>query len=248
MDAAQTIREAVAQVASMRIDAYADVNLHAATVAIKSFQARRFAGTYADLLATDEYGRAARFFLEDLYSDKDYSLRDAQFARIAGGLQRLFPQQVVATAVALAKLHVLTEQLDRCMAEVWMKFAPSAATDVASRYVNCWEAVDRRRDRDNQLEMVLSIGFELDRLTRIPGLRLMLKMMRRPAKAAGIGSLQAFLESGFDIFAHMSGKGSGAQYFLSTIRDRETYWIKQLSSPDKSLSSVELKACLTTIC
>jgi hypothetical protein len=246
MNAAQTIREAVAQVAKMRIDANADVNLHAATVAIKSFQARRFAGTYADLLATHEYGRAARFFLEDLYSDKDYSLRDAQFARIAGGLQRIFPQQVVATAVALAKLHVLTEKLDRRMAEVWMEKAPSVAAEEVSRYVDCWEAVDRRRDRDDQLDMVLNIGFELDRLTRIPGLRLMLRMMRRPAQAAGIASLQAFLESGFDIFAHMSSKGSGAQYFLSTIRDRETSWIKQLSSPDKSRSKFELKACLAS--
>jgi len=244
MDAAQTIREAVAQVARMRSDAIADAKLHAATLAIKSFQARRFAGTYADLLATDEYGGASRFFLEDLYSDKDYSLRDAQFARIAGGLQRFFPQQVVATAVALAKLHVLTEKLDRRMAEVWSQQEQTMGLDVVSLYVKCWDLVDRERDRDEQLEMVLAIGFELDRLTRVPGLRLMLKMMRRPAQAAGMGSLQSFLESGFDIFAHMSGKGAGAQFFLSTIQEREASWIKRLSSPNKSKSKFELKACL----
>jgi hypothetical protein len=247
MDAAQTIRDAVAQVAQMRNDALADVNLYAATVAIKSLQARRFAGTYADLLASKEYGRASRFFLEDLYSDKDYSLRDAQFARIAGGLQRLFPQQVVATAVALARLHVLTENLDRRMAEVWMNLGPTMGTEEISRYVSCWTTVDREHDREDQLEMVINIGFELDRLTRIPGLRLMLKMMRRPAQAAGIGSLQTFLESGFDIFASMSGKGSGAQFFLTTIRDRETHWVKQLSGQDKSTTESRLRACLESI-
>jgi hypothetical protein len=118
MDAAQTIRGAVTRVADLRTEAQANPSLRMAIAAIKSFQSRRFAGTYADLLESPEYGRAARFFLEDLYGDKDYSLRDAQFARIAGGLQRVFPQQVVETAVALANLHVLTEELDRKMAEV----------------------------------------------------------------------------------------------------------------------------------
>jgi hypothetical protein len=78
------------------------------------------------LLASVEYAGAARFFLNDLYSDKDYSLRDAQFARIAGALQRLFPKQVVATAVTMAQLHILTEELDRQMAVAWADFAASA--------------------------------------------------------------------------------------------------------------------------
>jgi hypothetical protein len=243
MDAAQTIRDAVARVATLRNDADSNPNLRSATVAIKSFQARRFEGTYADLLATREYGGAARFFLEDLYSDKDYTQRDAQFARIAGGLQRLFPQQVIETAVGLAQLHVLTEELDRHMADVWVGLDVAGPTDDAARYLACWSAVGRESDRELQLEMVLKIGFELDRLTRVTGLRMMLRMMRRPAMAAGLGSLQTFLESGFDIFAHMSGKGSGARYFLSTIRDRESSWIKRLSSDDTARSVDDLRKC-----
>jgi hypothetical protein len=245
MDAAQTIREAVSRVEKLRVDASSNLALQAATVAVKSLQARRFAGTYADLLSTNEYGKATRFFLDDLYSDKDYSLRDAQFAKIAGGLQRLFPQQVIATAVSLAKLHILTEELDRQMAEAWMTVGTiDAGADDAALYVACWTAVNRESDRNLQLKMVLEIGDELDRLTRIAGLRLLLRMMRGPAMAARIGSLQAFLESGFDIFAHMSGKGSGAQAFLSTIRERESSWIKRLSSTNRSEAAVALGACL----
>jgi hypothetical protein len=242
MDAAETIRDAVARVISLRAEAAASPVLHSAIVSVKSFQARRFAGTYADLLTTLEFGRAARFFLEDLYSDKDYSLRDAQFARIAGGLQRLFPKQVVVTAVALARLHVMTEELDRKMAEAWV--AQGQDVDEVSRYAACWHTVDCKSERELQLEMVLAIGRELDRLTRVPGLRLMLRMMRRPASAAGIESLQAFLESGFDIFAHMSGRGAGAKVFLSTIRDRESLWIKRLSGADTLTTETELHNCL----
>jgi hypothetical protein len=245
MDAAQTIRESVARVVSLRADAAASPDLHTATIEIKSFQARRFAGTYADLLESPEYGRAARFFLEDLYSDKDYSLRDAQFARIAGGLQRLFPKQVVATAVALAKLHVMTEELDRKMAEVWMSLKQDG--EEVTRYATCWRTADSEPERMLQLKMVLAIGSELDRLTKIPGLRLMLRMMRHPAKAAGIESLQAFLESGFDIFAYMSEKDLGAEIFLSTIRERESSWIECLASNEQQSIETELLACLAKV-
>jgi hypothetical protein len=58
-----------------------------------------------------------------------------------------------------------------------------------------WKATGRREDRQRQLEAVVAIGAEMTRLTRLPGLRLMLKMMRaaRPS-AAGLSSLQRFLE------------------------------------------------------
>jgi hypothetical protein len=188
------------------------------------------------------------FFLEDLYSDKDYSLRDEQFARIAGALQRLFPQQVVATAVSLAELHMLTEELDRQMAMAWMaSLEDDGEVDRIARYVACWLSVGREKDRYRQLEMVLNVGSELDRLTRTPGLRLMLRMMRRPASTMGLGSLQTFLESGFDTFAQMSGKGARAKEFLRTIELRESAWIKQLSGGDIPACVAELSACLANV-
>lgn len=242
MDAAETIRDAVSQVATLRQDAARSPELHAALLSVKSLQAQRFAGTYTDLLASTEFGEAARFFLEDLYSDKDYSLRDAQFARIAGALQRLFPKQVVATAVTLAQLHVLTEMLDCQMALAWKD--TDSDEDSAEKYVACWHAVGRHSDRKRQLEMVLKVGGELDRLTRTPGLRIMLRMMRRPATAAGLGSLQTFLESGFDIFAHMSGKGTRAGEFLLTIQERESVWIERLSSSSLTSCDSDLRNCL----
>ncbi len=245
MEAAATIRSAVARVAALRQDTAASPVLHTAILSVKAFQAQRFAGTYADLLVSKEYAGAARFFLDDLYSDKDYSLRDAQFARIAGALQRLFPKQVVATAVMLAQLHVLTEELDRQMALAWMGGTVDVNCDQVTRYMACWSAVGRERDRDRQLEMVLEVGAELDRLTRTRGLRMMLRMMRRPAMAAGLGSLQTFLESGFDIFAEMAGKDSRAQKFLDTIRERESAWIQRLTAADPSAVETELRACLS---
>jgi hypothetical protein len=76
--------------------------------------------------------------------------------------------------------------------------------------------------------IVLDVGRELDRLTRTPGLRLMLKMMRKPATVAGLGSLQRFLETGFDTFAAMSRQGDGVTYFLNTVQARESGLIDRL--------------------
>jgi len=224
MEAAHQIRDAVAQVALLRQACAADASLRAAVVAVKALQARRFAGTYADLLAGGEFAAAARFFLMELYSDKDYAERDAQFARIAGAVQRLFPHQVTATAVALAQLHLLTEQLDHAMGLAWQD---TAGTDNA-RYLHAWRAVGQRHQREDQLRVVLGIGQEMIKLTRTPGLRLMLKMMRGPAAAAGLGSLQAFLEAGFDTFGAMARRKGSAEAFLKTVAQREAALIVML--------------------
>jgi hypothetical protein len=247
MDAAHTIRAAVARVNAIHKDATTNPDLQAALRAVKAFQAERFAGTYVDLLASPQYGAAARFFLEDLYSDKDYSQRDAQFSRIAGALQRIFPQQVVATAVALAELHLLTEELDWQMASKWLLYATTLRKRDVELYIACWRSVGRSVDRLRQLNMVLTVGKDLDRLTRTPGLRLMLRMMRGPARAGGMGSLQSFLESGFDTFANMSGNGSSAAAFLDVIRTRESSWINRLSVGDATECETDLRECLSAI-
>lgn len=245
MDAAQTIRDAVARVGALRLKSHANPALHAATVAVKRFQAQRFEATYSDLLVSQEYAAATRFFLDELYSDKDYTLRDAQFARIAGALQTFFPAAVVATAVALAELHVLTEELDLSMAEAWLTSPPLTQEEQIDAYVRAWKQVGRTLDREQQLIAVLTVGSELDRFTQMPGLRMMLRMMRRPANAAGLGSLQRFLEAGFDTFAGMSGKRNSAQTFLALIQSRESYWIQHFFADDLAATLQLLKDALS---
>ena len=217
MEAARRIRNAVAQVAQLRQAVAASPPLGAALGEVKRVQSRRFAGTYADLLGGGPYADAARFFLVELYSDKDYAERDAQFARIAGAIERLFPDQVAGTAVALAELHALTEELDQAMAVAWLTHGGAEA----QRYVAAWREVGRRPDREGQLRVVLDIGQQMARLTRTKGLRMMLKMMRGPAAAAGLGALQRFLECGFDTFGAMARRPGGAEEFLDTIEVRE---------------------------
>jgi hypothetical protein len=222
---AQTIQDALQRVAQFRQQHAGDPALAQAMAEVKRFQARRFQATYADLLHNPRYARAARFFLQELYSDRDYASRDQQFARIASTIAKLFPQPVVATAAALAEVHALTETLDDRMAHAWHADRLASPQDgEPARYVRCWRQSGDRAARQHQLAMVVQLGEELDRLTRTRGLRTLLRLMRGPAAAAGLDALQQFLETGFDAFAQMGG----AEEFLMLVRQRESEWIRAL--------------------
>src|SRR5438270_5301061 len=199
--------------------------LAARVTTLKAYQQRRFAHTYDDLLKTTRYGPAARFFLEDLYGPSDFSERDAQFARVVPGLMRVFPQEIVATVHTLAQLHALSEALDTDTAS---HLADGPAD--ARSYVRAWQATGRPEDRERQIRLTLAVGESLDRLTRSPLLRQTLRMMRAPARAAGLGELQRFLETGFDTFKAMGG----ARDFLAAIGTRERALMRALfdATPD----------------
>lgn len=189
-----------------------DAELEARVQALKTWQQRRFADTYADLLANPRYEAATRFFLHELYGPDDYRQRDAQFARVIPTLTRLFPEEVVETVAKLARLHALSERLDTRMAEQ----LPST-TITPPDYAAAWRACGEPASRQQQIELTMAIGESLDRLTRKPLLRQTLKLMRGPAQMAGLGALQGFLESGFDTFRAMKGAGE----FLATVKQRE---------------------------
>ncbi len=199
-------------VATERALRAADPALASAVVAVKAFQHHRFESSYADMLAHSRYGRAARFFLDDLYGPMDFSRRDDQFARVVPGLVRLFPADIVSTVASLADLHALSESLDSQMAR-----ALGADPPDARRYGQAWRAVGQPPQRERQIVLMLAVGTALDRYTRNTLLRHSLRLMRGPAHAAGLGVLQAFLERGFDTFGEMRGAGE----FLETITARE---------------------------
>lgn len=189
-----------------------DPALLASVEAVKSYQQRRFASTYADLLNSRRYAGAARFFLDELYGPRDFSERDAQFARVVPALVRLFPREIVETVHTLARLHALSESLDTAMGRALQGQQVDAAA-----YVRAWQTVGEPAGREAQIALTLEIGRELDRLTRKPLLRTSLHLMRGPARAAGLPALQQFLETGFDTFKAMGG----ADEFLGTVGQRE---------------------------
>lgn len=229
MSDAPTILRDLQAVADERARRAADPSLAERVGAIKRYQHARFQRSYRDLLADPRYADAARFFLDDLYGPSDYTERDAQFARIVPALARLFPPALVATVAQLTELHALSERFDSAMG------AAHAGTDVtAVSYRDAWQAAGDSAGRMRQIDLMLSVGRALDSFTRNPLLRHSLKLMRAPARAAGLGALQTLLERGFDTFRALDGAGP----FLDTITERERTLALRLFDRDTPLTQL----------
>lgn len=224
---ATTIVSRLMHVRDLRREREADPDLGTRARAVKQFQHARFVRDYAALLSNPRYGGAARFFLDELYGPADFAARDAEFERVVPWMAHVLPDEVMSTIADLIELHSLTEELDQQMAA-----ALSSADLDEQSYRGVWQIVGRRVDRQRQLALLLATGRALDRHTRSRVLAATLRVMRAPAHAAGLGQLQAFLESGMAAFAGMRGAGD----FLAIIEANESrtidhYFTDQVKNP-----------------
>lgn len=208
----RAILEQLERVDVQRRRRQADPDLGLRVQAVKHYQQLRFAHTYADLLAGARYRGAARYFLDELYGPQDFTGRDAQLARVVPATVRLFPGEIVDVVGTVVSLHALSEELDSAMAQQ----LPGAEID-APGYLSAWQATGQREQRERQIALTLEVASALDALVHRPLLRHSLRLMRGPARAAGLGDLQQFLERGFDTFRSMQG----ADEFVALIGQRE---------------------------
>lgn len=196
---------------------------------LREWQAARLSRSYPDLLTSERFGKAAHFFLTDLYGPKDFSSRDEEVERIMPLMLNLLPLSALQTLSLAIEVDALTEELDAAMViELEKAGAFNAAKGIESisekAYADAYRKVDRRFDRERQIDLIQATGEALDRLAKKPLLTTLLKLMRGPAHLAGLGDLHEFLESGFDAFRHMGD----ASEFLDTIETRERRVLENL--------------------
>lgn len=215
-DVGQRILDHLAEVQAERTHRQAVPEFGRRVHAVKAYQQARLARTHDDLLADPRCAPAARFFLDELYGPRDFTARDAQFARVVPALVRLFPGTLSAIVERVAALHALSERLDSTLAEA-LPADPGGSPLDAATYAQAWCAVGQEAARSQQIGAVVEIGRALDTQARRPLLRQTLRWMRGPAHAAGLAELHAFLEEGLDAFARLPD----APAFLQTVSRRE---------------------------
>jgi len=188
-------------------------------MAVRAYQQARLARTHGDLLESAQFGPAAQFFLTELYSTDDLTQRDADIERVIKILVRFLPDKALATLAAALEMDALSEHLDGEMVAALrgIQGNKEALKIDASRYQRAYRAVGHADQRLRQITLTKSIGDALDQLARKPLLRTLLRMMRTPAVAGGVGGLHEFLERGYAAFAHMKD----GQAFISSIANRE---------------------------
>jgi hypothetical protein len=198
--------------------------------AVKRWQTERLMRTYADLESEPRYRAATAFFVQDLYGPKDFSARDAALLRIVPVMTRILPAKAVETAALSVEVEALSEELDNRLAEA----LPDEAPIDEARYADAYRRSATPEERRRQIQLIVDVGHRLDGLVRWPFVYRTLKLMRSPAKLAGLSDLQDFLERGFNAFDAMGG----ADEFLGTIEGRETAILNRLFSGEAEPFSV----------
>ena len=220
---AAALRTSLSSAIALREDARADPVSARRRMALREWQAARLARTHRDLLKDERYARAAAFFLSDLYGPKDFGERDAQLDRILPSLVALLPATALATLAAAVEMDAVSERLDGALAAVLVRAGCENGID-GTAYAAAYRAAGERALRERQIALIGEVGTSLGRLTRMPLVAGILRMMRAPAELAGLGSLQQFLENGFAAFRSMNGAGA----FVSRIVEREEAILRRL--------------------
>jgi hypothetical protein len=188
---------------------------------LKEWQARRLASSYADIAAQPRYAAATSFFLDDLYGPKDFSARDEEMLRILPTMARILPASAVETASLAIELEAVSEDLDQRLAAA-LPAGPITEDSYARAYRDC----AREDERQRQIDLIDAVGRRLDALVAKPFVGSTLKLMRQPARMAGLGDMQDFLERGYESFRRMKG----ADDFLELLKRREETIMRNLIS------------------
>lgn len=187
--------------------------------AVKRWQNARLTKWYADLSADPRYAPAVAFFLDELYGTKDSALRDRDLIRMEPTMRRLLPDFAFQTVESALELDLISEEFDQALAAKM----DTEQIDGMS-YASAFRAAGGKDRRLKQVELMRRVGEGLDAVVAKPLIYSTLKMLRGPARLAGLGEMQRFLEAGFTAFRHMGG----AAYFLETIATRESALIESL--------------------
>lgn len=215
------------RVAALRETADNEPKLEAARQRLRAWQAVRLARTHADLLANARMGLAASFFLTDIYGAEDLSKLDANVRRVVPTMKRVLPAAGLEIVAEAIELEALSEDLDFAMANV---LGPRAHELSATTYGAAYRKVDRRLDRERQIDLIESLGQSLDRLVHKPFVGTTLSVMRKPAQLAGLSTLQDFLHRGYKAFTKMGPAGE----FLALVVGRERKLLAALFEGDDS--------------
>lgn len=194
---------------------------------LRRWQWQRLGASFADLLAVPRTQAAAAFFLSDLYADRDFSGRDEGVARVVPLMSRLLPNPLLRALGEAVELGALSHALDLRMVRALERNARASVIDQDS-YAAAYRAAGCARLRQRQIGLIVAVGQTLDRAVHKRGVDRLLRASRMPARLAGLGDLQAFLERGFAAFRQLDG----ADDFLDTIATRERAVSRRLFGGD----------------
>lgn len=171
-----------------------DRSLKAKKDVLKAYQVERLKFTHKECLEDPNTKDATKFFLTEIYSEKDLTKRDADLAKVVPMMCKLFPKELLAVLSDAIELDALTEKLDMKMCENLSE----SFTD--NDYKEVYRDKTSFEDRKKQIELTNSLGLSLIDVVKYPLIGGLLGKMGFPAKMMGLSEMHELLNNGFNIF------------------------------------------------
>ncbi|MBN1148473.1 MAG: hypothetical protein JXA78_14530 [Anaerolineales bacterium] len=209
--------------------------LDATLILLRNWQTQRLERTHADLLASVRFGPACRFFLDEIYSARDFSRRDQEIEYLYSVMSRFLPDFLLGLVRKAIQLNDLSHALDQALLKVLVNDLGVTDTITPQLYAQAYRICDNYSERVKQIELLVEIGQQVDLATRLPLISTTLRLARRPARLAGWGELHNFLEGGYNSFKHMRRTDK----FLEIIRQREMSILERIFAGDADPFSLE---------
>lgn len=184
---------------------------------LRAWQARRLAGTYADLLADPNCRPACELFLSDIYAARDFSQRNHDVERIHRFLSGILPAETIQLLTRTVELNRLTNALDIRLLQVLVDKLGVTDTMTPESYAEAYRACDNYAERVRQIDLTRRVLIQVGEGARSWVVGAAMKMAKVPAQRAGWGELHDFLERGRQAF----GEVKDVRAFVDTIAKRE---------------------------
>jgi len=195
---------------------------------LQAWQRQRLAGVYEDVISQERYRAAGNFFLDELYGGLHFRERDQEMERVLPVMVRMLRDDMILVLAEAFELQSLSLQFDM---EMTMQFQKSGWDELdTARYGEIYRACGRAPEREHQIELIRRLGLELNELVHHRLVLWLIRTLRAPARAAGFGLLQSFLENGLNAFRVM---GDGTE-FIETVWRRESDVMNRLFDSDEN--------------
>ena len=195
---------------------------------IQGWQRQRLARTYEDVISRERYRAAGNFFLDELYGGLNFRERDQEVERVLPIMVRMLRDDMILVLAEAFELQSLSLKFDMDMT---IQLQQSGWDQLNTfRYGEIYRACGRTAEREEQIELIRRLGMALNELVHHRLVLWLIRTVRGPARAAGFGLLQSFLENGLNAFQEM-GDGTG---FVETVWRRESEVMQKLLNADEN--------------
>lgn len=170
---------------------------------------------YDDLRAAEDYAAAVDFVVSDL-TGINISERDQDIARVVPIMSRTLPDKALVTVAAAMRLNARVLEVNLAICR---DLSTTLDDGQAISEASYWRACRNSSSLDECLELVQltgDIGYSLDSVMQTRMIGTLLRAMRTPARLAGFGALQTFLENGYRTFSALED----VDRFLNDVTQR----------------------------